>query len=301
MKKINLVLQPDQFTSFTSYYLEEYWRRYFDISIYDPVKTYEKKGTVFVVWWMEADRDPWCRTMQDKGYKVAIDNLWEPLTLRDDYHWIEHKFSMRWNESLWWRALGYESYRPNKQVRYRALMQMRQPKPSRDLILDFFQDTLSSLLWSYMAKNKRLPLDTDDPLQGQRYMHPSWYDETYCSVVVETFQDKILHASEKSYKPIAYYHPYMIVSVPGALDRLKEQGFATFDNIFDESYDQKVELESRLQIIQSNLRSMDVGTGYDQETLARIKHNHDLFFDVTLVETAMTQEIVLPLLEYAET
>jgi orotidine-5'-phosphate decarboxylase len=31
MKKIDMILQPNQFTSFTSYYLEEYWKQWFDI------------------------------------------------------------------------------------------------------------------------------------------------------------------------------------------------------------------------------------------------------------------------------
>ena len=155
------------------------------------------------------------------------------------------------------------------------------------------------MLWSYMAKNKRLPLDTEDTLQHTRYMHPSWYDQTYCSIVVETFQDKTLHASEKSYKPIAYYHPYMTISAPGALARLKEQGFATFDNLFDESYDDVENFDDRIAIIRSNLERVDLHRAYDQETLSRLRHNHDLFFDVELVEAGMARHIVEPILAYA--
>jgi hypothetical protein len=299
--KNRLVLRPNEFSSFTSWYLESFWNQFFEIEIYDLTTTYDKKHTIFIVWWMNADDDPWCKEMRDRGYKIAVDNLWEPMTGRSDFYWIEHKFSMRWNESLWWRALGYESYRPNKNLQYRAFMQIRSQKPDRDLIIDCFKNSLDSMLWSYVARNKRLPHDTNDELQGQRYFHPSWYDQTYCSMVIETYQEGILHVSEKSYKPIAYFHPYMIASVAGSLDRLREQGFLTFDNIFDESYDTEPNLLTRLLLIRDNLNRIDFSQGYDTETMARLQHNHDLFFDVELVKKTMTQEIVLPLLAYAET
>ena len=74
--KNKLVLRPNEFTSFTSYYLEEFWSRYFDISLYESNKTYDQSGTVFAVWWMNAD-DEYSRRLLDQGHKVIVDNLWE--------------------------------------------------------------------------------------------------------------------------------------------------------------------------------------------------------------------------------
>ena len=298
MEKIDLILQPNQFTSFTSYYLDEFWKRYFDISIYDPIKTYDKSSTVFVFWWMNAyDRLP--TLLKDQGYRVAIDRLWERPEYKKDFYWIEHKYSMRWNESLWWRALGYSDYLPLDKPEYLALMQLRQHRPARDYIVSELDDLLDRMLWSYLAIGKRLPNDTLDKQQGQRYMHPSWYAKTYCSVLVETFQDLPLHVSEKSYKPLAYYHPFLSVSAPGTLAFLKEAGFETFDNIFDESYDSMIKLEDRISVIKSNLKNIDMQNGYDKLTLDKMKHNHDLFFDQTRVKEEMRLNIVLPLLDYA--
>lgn len=297
---IDLVLRPNEFTSFTSFYLEQFWRKFFNISYYDPTKTYDKNRTLFAVWWQTVDSDPWPAHMRDLGYKVVVDNIWERQKFRTDYHWIEHKYSMRWNESLWWESLGYADYVPQRNLEYLAFMQMRLAKPERDRIHNELGQFLDRMLWSYLAKNKTLADDTTDELSGQRYMHPNWYNKTYCSLVVETYVNGGLHASEKTYKPIAYYHPFMTISVPGTLAFLKNAGFETFDNLFDESYDNIHNLDLRLDIIKSNLESIRLDKSYDKLTLDKIEYNHNKFFNKQETLTSMEQEIVNPLLEYAE-
>lgn len=77
------------------------------------------------------------------------------------------------------------------------------------------------------------------------------YENTLFSVVNETnfFTDKNNAAtrsvsvegsrflSEKTFKPIANRHPFIIVSVPGMLESLKELGYQTFHPYIDETYD----------------------------------------------------------------
>lgn len=64
----------------------------------------------------------------------------------------------------------------------------------------------------------------------------SHYSSTFFSVVSETtmMNDFI---TEKTYKPIANYHPFVIIGKDKVLDFLKKQGYRTFPEIFDESYD----------------------------------------------------------------
>lgn len=299
MKKINLVLQPDQFTSFTSYYLETYWQRYFDISNYDDSKTYDRSATLFVFWWENA-HDALPARLKEIGYQVAIDNLWEYPTGKTDFYWIEHFDWFRLNESLWWRALGYDRYQPKKIYRYRAFMPCNQGRSFRDLWLTKVEPLLPECIWSYPGR-QALPGDTDKEFpEWQRFMNPCWYDETRCSVVLESFVDKVW-ITEKSLKPLGFFHPFVMLAAPGQLKKIKSLGFETFDNIFDESYDAVDNIEHRIEIIRSNLEHMDPGHPYDQETLSRLKHNHDLFFDFDLVEAEMTRHIVEPLLAYAET
>lgn len=67
------------------------------------------------------------------------------------------------------------------------------------------------------------------------------YESSYCSIVSETVCDEYntggLFISEKTYQPIYNFHPFIIIGAQGNLNYLKESGFATFPEFFDESYD----------------------------------------------------------------
>lgn len=291
--KVKLVLQPDRFTSFTSWYLESLWQEYFDIEIYSLEKTYDAR-TLFVTWW----NDP----VIDTDHKIVIDNLWETHNPKfDQFFQLNNPNWWWWNESLWWRALGYHEYIPNKTYTKLALMPMRAVKPARDLIIEKLESYLNQMYWSY--KDQRLPndfyLDNSTDV-NQRYMNPSWYDDCCINLVVETSQHTGLIVSEKSYKPCAFYQPMLLLGIPGALNFLKTQGFETFNNMFDESYDSITDFSSRLECVIDNLRHVQFEP-YSDLTWEKLKHNHNHFFDQALVKNYIVKEIVEPLLNYAET
>jgi hypothetical protein len=295
--KIKLVLRPNEFTSFTSYYLESFWREYFDIEYYDSGCKYDRANTVFAVWWMNADTE-WPKQMQENGYLVAVDNLWERSTGRTDYHWMENPWWFWYNESLWWTALGLDQYRPNKQLVYTAFMPIRRAKPARDIIVDRLGNLKQTMLWSY--QNQTLPYDTQDLDQGQRHASPFWYDSSYSSLVVETRQQDPLYITEKTFKPVAFYHPFQVIAMPGVLAKLKEQGFETYSNLFDESYDTIEDLDQRLAIIINNLKEIKL-IEYDLLTKEKMQYNHNRFFDTDLVKQRIVTEIINPLINYVQT
>jgi hypothetical protein len=304
MAKIKLVLQPGQFSSFTSWYLESLWQEYFDIELYETTKSYDH-NTLFVVWWMNT-ADQITSELVNRGHKVVVDNLWEHYNSAfETFYQLNNENWWWWNESLWWRSLGYDQYSPQKTYKRLALMPIRVQKPPRDIIVKKMQPYLEQMIWSY--KDKRLPDDNyivaEHPLEvNQRFMNPSWYDETCVSVVVETSQHtKVgLTVSEKSYKPLAFYHPLLIIGKPGALKFLKSQGFETFDNIFDERYDQEIDFARRLDIVIENLNNVTYEP-YSALTQEKLMHNHNHFFDIELCKQKIIQEIIEPLLNYAET
>jgi hypothetical protein len=303
MAKIKLVLQPGQFSSFTSWYLESLWQEYFDIELYEATKNYSH-STLFIVWWMNS-ADPLINELVNRGHKVVIDNLWERYNPAfETFYQLNNKNWWWWNESLWWRSLGYDQYTPQKTYKNLALMPIRRQEPIRDIIVKKMQPYLEQMIWSY--KGKKLPDDNyivaDQALVvDQRFMNPNWYNETCVSVVVETSQCAPgLTISEKSYKPLAFYHPALIIGQPGTLEFLKSQGFETFDNIFDERYDQEIDFNKRLDIVIENLNNVAYES-YSALTQEKLIHNHNHFFDSKLCEQKITQEIVEPLLNYAET
>lgn len=292
--KIKLILRPEEFTSFTSYYLESFWREYFDVEWYDHTVNYDRSSTVFVVWCANANSE-WTKKIQDLGYCVVVDHLWESVGDTEGFYLIKNSNWFWYNECLWWQALGHDKYIPERDIKYRAFMPIRKTTPDRDLIVKHLESLLDSMLWSYNSKT--LPNDTDDPDQGQRYYYPSWYNSTYSSLVVETYQAGPLFLSEKSFKPMAFYHPYQIIGTPGTLAELKQLGFETFDNMFDETYDNIEDLSIRLKVIINNLQALEL-IKYDQLTEQKLQHNHARFFNTSLVKQCIVDEIINPLIEH---
>lgn len=297
--KTKIVLRPGEFTSFTSHYLNSLWSRYFDITWYDESITYQKENTLFVIWWQHAD-DKHSKHLRDHGYKVVVDNLWEVSTLRTDYYWLEHQNWCWYNESLWWRSLGYSQYTPDKNYSKLAFMPIRRQDPTRDQIVNKLAPMLDSFIWSY--RDKKLPNDVDSTHNGyQRFFNPTWYDDTYFSTVVETQQHGVCYwPTEKTFKACAYYHPFLLIGQHHTLKKLRQMGFETFNNIFDESYDDIIDFDTRLDAVIKNIDNF-ITIPYDSETQRRLQHNHDHFFDQSLVESRIIQEIIEPLLEYAKT
>lgn len=79
------------------------------------------------------------------------------------------------------------------------------------------------------------------------------YENTYFSIVNETnyFKDlgEGLFLSEKVFKPILRCHPFIIVSRPYSLEKLRELGYKTFSPYIDESYDNETDDYKRLFMI----------------------------------------------------
>ena len=73
-----------------------------------------------------------------------------------------------------------------------------------------------------------------------------------------------------------------------------------FDNMFDESYDQEIDFNKRLHMVVENLNKISQ-TPYSDLTWDKLKHNHNHFFNKQLCEQKIIEEIIQPLLEYAET
>lgn len=100
------------------------------------------------------------------------------------------------------------------------------------LVLDFTDLSVSSLMYN---KNN----NTD-----------SLYENSFVHVISETyFFSDVIHVTEKSYKPMLNKQPFIMMGVPGALAEIKRQGFKTFDQWWDESYDAETDHAKRLCMI----------------------------------------------------
>ena len=101
------------------------------------------------------------------------------------------------------------------------------------------------------------------------------YSNSYYSLVTETHTSKnSLFITEKTYKPILMGHPFMIVGCPNTLSYLKNKGYYTFPELFDESYDSQLIEKDQLKIIIDNLKRDVIIT---DEIYEKLKHNQRLF------------------------
>jgi len=123
---------------------------------------------------------------------------------------------------------------------------------------------IGRLLVANQHSIKGLPdlyLDTDNLIENQPYLsestHP-YYNNSYFSIVNETnfFNSEVNSVfeysrflSEKTFKPVAEKHPFIMCSVPNMLDKFRELGYQSFSPYIDESYDKELDDNGRMMMI----------------------------------------------------
>lgn len=144
-------------------------------------------------------------------------------------------------------------------------------------IADFIKRT--PLILDYNSEEIKVSLN-------QQILKHSHYANTYFSMVTETLvENDLFFVTEKTYMPIAGYHPFIILGPAGILRYLHGLGFVTFPEIFDESYDSMTNLQERFFCIMENMRRVtslplaELHKKY-KSVLPKIIHNRNLFFNI---------------------
>jgi hypothetical protein len=120
-------------------------------------------------------------------------------------------------------------------------------------------ETLKIVDQCFLGIKEILPLNLDDvylsPEQEYEMMlNPAmdhYYVDTYFSVVTETTHNRELEGrfiTEKTFKPIALRHPFVMIGPSHMLEALRELGYRTFNGIIDESYDQEPNEVKRIEM-----------------------------------------------------
>lgn len=94
-----------------------------------------------------------------------------------------------------------------------------------------------------------LPVNTMQSSASADYV-PDDFNSTALSVVLETvFDDSKIHLTEKTLRPIACGHPFVLAAGPKSLEYLRSYGFKTFSPWIDESYDTESDSLTRMKKI----------------------------------------------------
>ena len=124
---------------------------------------------------------------------------------------------------------------------------------------------------------------TSDQHNDHSQIELAHYTDAYCNIVLETHYDADQSGgaflTEKTFKPIKYGQPFVIVGTPGSLAALRNLGYRTFDHAIDNSYDLVQDNTQRwqqtLRTIQQ-IQQQDMNAWF-QRCVDDIKHNQQLF------------------------
>jgi hypothetical protein len=328
--KIDLLI-PGSDNHFISPGVRDLTTEFFNIKKYEPGQTYDVKRTLLVANQYQFNYyNEIIKKLMDQGLRLVLDNLQEAepyydiMTTLTDFtvlHMIGSKYpkcvipkkhKLVQVPMFFWihEALAFVGTvgdnRNHPRIFNNAdkifLMLINHDREHRRNILEVFDPVLPCGLWSYRARQKFLPNDVDHSLPGaNRYNNPKWYDDTWCSVTVETMMNSgnRIFITEKTFKPIQMQHPFILLGAPNSLGMLKKHGFLTYDNIFDESYDTINDQEKRIQSVYEQVSNIKIRK-YDQETFNRIQYNRERFYNLSLIKERFFHDIVEPMLEFAQ-
>jgi len=176
---------------------------------------------------------------------------------------------------------------------------------SWDSIIDLCKDDNELIDQLMLNKDKILSLPnlyidrTDLEVNHVNIVESSrkFYSETYFSVVSETnfysTIDPSQFISEKTYKPIAEKHPFILIGRPGSLQKLKSLGYKTFSTIINEDYDLETNDSKRMRMIidevirLSNLNAVDL-----KHFLSNIKPICEYNYNILLNKTDFTTKLL---------
>lgn len=297
---------------------------YFDLAVYDPTETYDLRDLVLVYPY----RSDWWKPLYEQGHKIVIDNLAEPYDrFKTFFPVLNHgQYHVLYNNNWFWyteaKATSKIDYIPVRTYKKLALMPINFERLHRARLYEAMKPYLDDCIYSFRHHGIHLPNDTTDTSKPwDRYFNPDWYNDTCFTLAPETFcdgvneypMDNLWHnngyysgpypfVTEKTMKPIAFKHPFMIYGQSNILAYLHNLGFETYENLFDESYDtvdnsNLYRPDSKLKIIINNVQSFD-RRPYDSLTLEKIQHNYAHYSNLELIGQRVKKEIVDPMMEF---
>ena len=141
----------------------------------------------------------------------------------------------------------------------------RIPKPHRRDIFKFlknnyYKDSYLSFAPNHLYDTDRMVLDEVEKISHGNMLHawPSEYQKySFCNIVTESiWWSGPIHITEKIDKCFSAGQPFILVAGAGYLEKLKELGFKTFSEFWDESYDNEQNYVKRMNMVKDVIHSI---------------------------------------------
>ena len=174
-------------------------------------------------------------------------------------------------------SFGNKEYSPLTQFRKHSLVTFKERYPkyfdefvSLNLDIDFSLKLLDGFDSPRQA-GLDFPVCIDE--------FPEKFYKSYVHIVVETSVGNVFF-SEKTYKPMKYFQPFIIIGALHSLKHLRSMGYKTFGNYIDERYDEEHNAQHRLELaIQASLDFINQKNLHEvmKEMYPIFEHNHNNF------------------------
>lgn len=142
----------------------------------------------------------------------------------------------------------------------------------------------------------------DDSFYINRIRHDICQD-TWISVVSEPIfldSDQSVFISEKTFKPIACMHPFIILGGKGSLSKLRDMGYKTFGDFINEDYDELPTFDRMQAIIRvlKHIDSIENKISWYESMRPILEHNYNLFHAKKKVRPPASKELIMYCKEY---
>ena len=159
----------------------------------------------------------------------------------------------------------------NKSNRQKALGQVEEENTNFENWFGHLSDEEKESLYNFIDTKLPIYYDSDSSdINGMPPITGTWvdckqkhYDENMMYIVTETSMstfDGIAPSqqdlSEKIFKPMLLKMPFILVGDPFVLCRLREAGYRTFHDFWDESYDEEPNAQKRMQMVFSVIEKL---------------------------------------------
>lgn len=317
MTKIKLLYFEQDYPNFTQGSIAPLVLLHFDLVQYESDRQYNPADTVILTtFWRAKNPDTaWYRDFQQAGFRIVVDHLYDSDVDTTSRLLDPLMLELRCGNWLWYNSalasqqFGYDQYQPQRDVKYSFIMLMNKAREHKDRVARDLAPLLSHARWSYVERGRDIgdPGENDPSKIWHLYMAPEWYDTAAFSVVVESWMrtDRWVETprhpnyrtevSEKIFKPIAYYHPFVCYGSEGTCRYLQREGFETFSNLWSEHYDTILNDNERFEavtpVVFEAVKNHSQAQ-YDTETQQKLQHNKHHYFDTALIQQRFQTEII---------
>jgi hypothetical protein len=209
---------------------------------------------------------------------------------KDWYRFAEHDLRLNKRNVEKTFLIYCRDWMPNREYRLKFLDLLVSSKINDDCKISTQHiNNQGTHLRDYQAQDPRFAVDTNRllciPNNISLPSSSADYDviditTTAVSVVLETVVDgSKIHLTEKILRSIACSHPFVLLAGPGALAYLRDYGFKTFSEFWDEGYDQECDTVKRMELIVQTMQKIQQLPESDWILINEIaKHNKRHFF-----------------------